>query len=140
MRRWNAMQIKKFNNEITYLDQLKHRRDSKQTPDYFAQLLDLLEQSKISSRVAKDILKEVVFESKNPLDIVTERGLLQDSSADSLKHLIETIVSENPAVVTEYKAGKEASIQFLVGQGMKATKGSTNPSVLLQMLIDRLKI
>jgi len=110
------------------------------SPMYFSQLLELISQNKVSSRVAKDILNEVVFEGKNPLLIVTERGLLQENSAESLNVLIEKIISENPSVVSEYKAGKEASIQFLVGQGMKATRGSVNPGALLQLLIEKLKI
>ena len=57
---------------------------------------------------------------------------------NSLKEIAEKIVSENLTAVEEYKKGKEASLQFLVGQGMKASKGSANPEALRASLLDAL--
>jgi aspartyl-tRNA(Asn)/glutamyl-tRNA(Gln) amidotransferase subunit B len=103
-------------------------------PVKFGALLSLLAEDKITSRVAKDILAEVVFSGADPLEIATSRGLLQQNSEGQLEGVIDALIAENPAVVAEYKGGKEASIQFLVGQGMKATKGSANPVLLLKMI------
>jgi aspartyl-tRNA(Asn)/glutamyl-tRNA(Gln) amidotransferase subunit B len=103
-------------------------------PVKFGALLSLLAEDKITSRVAKDILAEVVFSGADPLEIATSRGLLQQNSEDQLEGVIAALIAENPTVVAEYKGGKEASIQFLVGQGMKATKGSANPVLLLKMI------
>jgi aspartyl-tRNA(Asn)/glutamyl-tRNA(Gln) amidotransferase subunit B len=100
----------------------------------FAALMVMLKDGKITSRVGKDILLEVAIEGKDPLAIATERGLLQNNSEEGLKEIIATVIRDNPTVVAEYKAGKEASIQFLIGQGMKLSKGSANPKVLLEML------
>ncbi len=100
----------------------------------FASLLLLVAQNKITSRVAKDLLKECVFESKDPLVIAQDRGLIQENSTEALSLLIQKIIDENQSVVAEYKAGKEASIQFFVGQVMKASKGSANPKILLELL------
>jgi aspartyl-tRNA(Asn)/glutamyl-tRNA(Gln) amidotransferase subunit B len=47
---------------------------------------------------------------------------------------VQEVINANEKVVTEYKAGKEASLQFLVGQGMKVSKGSANPQVLATLL------
>lgn len=44
--------------------------------------------------------------------------------------IVQSIIDTNPNVVAEYKSGKVSVVQFLVGQGMKATKGSGNPAVL----------
>ena len=52
---------------------------------------------------------------------------------------VEEVISENSGVAAEFKAGKEASIQFLIGQGMKKTKGSANPQVLKDLFIKLLK-
>ena len=38
----------------------------------------------------------------------------------------------------EFKAGKQASLQFLIGQAMKATKGSANPEMLKTILLEQL--
>ena len=49
---------------------------------------------------------------------------------------IEKIIADNQKVVADYKAGKEASLQFLIGQGMKATKGSANPEMLKKLIVE----
>lgn len=101
-----------------------------------ASLVGMLSAGELTSRVAKDLLKEVVFESQDPQKIAKERGLLQQNSEADLLPLIKQIIADNNPVVTEYKAGKEASLKFLVGQGMKLSKGSANPQVLEKLLKD----
>lgn len=100
----------------------------------FAALIKMVVSGELTSRVAKDLLKEVIFDNHDPEIIAKERGLLQQNSEDDLVPIVEVLLKEHVTVVEEYKAGKEASIQFLVGQGMKATKGSANPGVLLSLI------
>ena len=100
----------------------------------FASLIAMVVSGELNSRVAKDLLKEVVFEGSDPLETAKERGLLQQNSEDDLVPIVEALLAEHTDVVEEYKAGKDASIQFLVGQGMKATKGSANPGVLVALI------
>ncbi len=104
----------------------------------FVALIGLISEGKITSRVAKDILSEVVFDGKDPIILVTERGLLMDNSSDSLTDAVTQIIKENPAVALEYKNGKEAALQFLVGQGMRITKGSADPSLLRTLLHEQI--
>ena len=100
----------------------------------FAALVTMVNDGLITSRVAKDMLEEVVFKGSDPLKTAEEKGLLQNNSAESLNELVQMIVAGHPQVVAEFKAGKEASLQFLVGQGMKLSKGSANPKVLADVL------
>jgi aspartyl-tRNA(Asn)/glutamyl-tRNA(Gln) amidotransferase subunit B len=104
----------------------------------FAKLIVMVEEGKITSRVAKDLLKEVVFEGVDPEIIAKERGILQDNSSEKLAAIIEEVVSVNYSVVTDYKNGKEAALQFLVGQGMKLSRGSANPATLAELFKSRL--
>ncbi len=106
--------------------------------DMFVELIALVAEDKITSRVAKDLLPEAVFLGKNPLQMAQERGLIQQNTAEALAAVIDAVIAENPSVVEEYKGGKSASLQFLVGQGMKATKGSANPGLLAKLLQERL--
>lgn len=106
--------------------------------EYFVSLMQMLTEGKITSRVAKDILLEVVIEGNEPVALATERGLLQNNSEEGLVEVITAVIEANPSVVADYKAGKEASVQFLVGQGMKLSKGSANPKVLLELFIKHL--
>ena len=110
-------------------------------PDYknFAELIDLVFENKISSRAAKDILAMIVINDESPLKIAQEKNLLQSNDADVLKEIAQKIIDANPKVVADYKGGKEQALMSLVGQIMKETKGSANPSVAKKILIDLLK-
>lgn len=107
-------------------------RDSAAAP--FATLIDMVKSQEVTSRVAKDLIPEVLENGTDPRALAEERGLLTDNSEDALTAIVSEIVTENPSVVAEYRGGKDASIQFLVGQGMKKTKGSANPQLLKEML------
>ena len=105
---------------------------------FFAELVDLLSAEKISSRGAKNILKNRT-ENESPLESATRQGLLQESDPEALKALVEAVLSEHPGVVEEYKAGKESALQFLVGASMKASKGAGNPGVIRDTLLALLR-
>jgi len=103
------------------------------TPEAFADLINMTQMGDISSRGAKDILKILFDAGGDPKKIATEHGLIQKNDTEELKKILSDIISQNPTVVAEYKSGKESVLQFFVGQGMKATKGSGNPAILQQI-------
>jgi len=109
------------------------------TPDYFAKLVVMNKDGLISSRAVKDILK-IMFEfGGDPIDIANSNGLMQRSDTDELKKIVEKIIADNPNVVDDYKKGKESVLQFFVGQGMKASRGSANPEMLKTIFLESLK-
>lgn len=65
--------------------------------------------------------------------------LVEAASGDALPALVQKVINTNPAVVAEYKAGKTATLQFLVGQGMKESRGSANPAALAEEFIKLLQ-
>ena len=105
---------------------------------FFAELLSLLSSGKVSSRGAKDTLKNRL-EHEGALESATRLGLLQESDPEALKALVESVLTEQSSAVEEYKAGKESALQFLVGASMKASKGAGNPSVIRETLIELLR-
>lgn len=109
------------------------------TVEHFVELMTMLQEKKVGSRIAKNLLAELFGSKQGPLAVAEERNLLQLSDASSLQPIIDEIITENEAVVTEYKAGKEASLKFLLGQGMKKTKGTADPVALQAMLKESLK-
>jgi len=100
----------------------------------FAKLITMANTGTINSRIAKDLLKEAVFDGLNPEKLATERNLLQSNDTEALLPIVQAIIAANPTVVADYQAGKESAIQYLVGQGMKETKGSANPTTLKEIL------
>ncbi len=104
----------------------------------FVKLIQMIQSGDLNSRGAKDILFEIMKNGGDPDLIAKERGLIQDNNPEALKAVVEQIIIENPNQVNDYKNGKEALIQFFVGQGMKATKGAGNPEILTQLFKEML--
>jgi aspartyl-tRNA(Asn)/glutamyl-tRNA(Gln) amidotransferase subunit B len=104
----------------------------------FAALVRMVEQKKVTSRVAKDLLMEVMTNGVDPEKAAGDRNLLIVDSSEELMPIIVTIIEQNPAAVADVKSGKETAIQFLVGQGMKATRGSANPETLAKLFRESL--
>ena len=109
------------------------------SPKNFAELIEMLLSKKINSRVAKDLLSDLFGTDKTPLALAEERNLLQVSDPAALKPIIEEILAENEGPVQEYKNGKNTVLKFLVGQGMKKTRGTANPAILEDALKEALK-
>jgi len=93
-------------------------------------LIELIQKDMLSSRGAKEVLALMLTKNDDPEAIAKEHGLIQQSDAGALKAISEKVINSNPQVVADYRAGKEAALQFLVGQGMKESRGSANPGEL----------
>ena len=76
---------------------------------------------------------------KNPIEIVKEKGLKQQSDPKELEKLIEKVINNNQDKVKEYKSGKEKLFGFFVGQAMKVSGGKANPQLVNEILKKKLK-
>ncbi len=105
----------------------------------FAELVTMAAQGGLSSRGAKDILALLLTEKGvSPQALAQTHSLIQKSDASDLIPIIEKVLADNAAIVTEYKGGKVASLQYLIGQTMKASKGAGNPEIMKKLLIEKL--
>ena len=104
----------------------------------FAELINLVGDNKISSRVAKDILAMIVLNDESPMKIATEKNLLQSNDEGALKEIVQKIIGDNPEVVATYKGGKENAIMSLVGKIIKESNGSANPQIVIKLLKEML--
>ena len=103
-------------------------------PDYFAELIGLINEGKLSSRGGKDVLKFMMKDNRTASDIAKDKGLFQQSDAGALEPIIVEVLATNPQSVADFKAGKVAAMQFLLGQAMRASKGAGNPAIIKQLL------
>ena len=71
-------------------------------------------------------------------DILTAKGITLMNNSEELKNIVEKILQANSKSVNDYKAGKDNAIKYLMGLVMKETKGSANPKVVNELLIDLL--
>lgn len=109
------------------------------TPENFADLIILILNKEITSRLAKDILKEMSVTGLDPRRIIQEKGLSQVSDEEAIKSVVREVIGQNPKAVEDYKKGKENALQFLFGQAMVKLKGQANPDVLRNLLQEELR-
>lgn len=104
----------------------------------FSKLVEMVVNNEITSRGAKDILAILVLDDQDPKALAQEKGFLQQNDEESLRVVVQKIISENTSLVEQYKAGKESILQALVGVMMKETKGSANPQIALKLFKEEL--
>jgi len=99
-----------------------------------ARLIQFLQEGSISGKIAKTVFEEMVQSGKDPATVIEVRGLKQVSDEGALRGLLETLLSNNPKQVEQFRAGKTQIKGFFVGQVMKETKGQANPQIVNQLL------
>ena len=109
------------------------------TPENFGEILITVAEDKISALAAKDVLAEMFQTGDDPSDIIERLGLWQLSDTNDLEDIASHIIAENPKAVEDYKKGKDASLQFLVGQVMKESRGKANPKIVRGIMEKLLK-
>ena len=110
--------------------------NSKIKPEHLAELIKLIDNNTISSKIAKTVFEEMFETGKEPKAIVEEKGLVQITDENALQEIVNRIVENNPQSVEDYKAGRDRALGFLVGQIMKETKGKANPGIVNKMLLE----
>jgi aspartyl-tRNA(Asn)/glutamyl-tRNA(Gln) amidotransferase subunit B len=99
-----------------------------------AQLLMLMDDKTISSKMAKTVFDEMAQTGKAPKEIVAEKGLVQMTDKTAIKGIVEKVLQQCPVEVTDYKKGKTKLLGFFVGRVMKETKGKANPKMVNEIL------
>jgi aspartyl-tRNA(Asn)/glutamyl-tRNA(Gln) amidotransferase subunit B len=107
-------------------------------PDKLLNLAITNSKGDINTITAKSVLEEMFNTGKSADDIVREKGLSQISDSGAIEQAVVQVINSNPQAVSDYRAGKETAIKFLVGQVMKATRGRANPQMVNELLKKKL--
>ncbi len=107
-------------------------------PQHIADLVALVADGTIGGAGAKRALEEAFRTGAAIADIVETRGLRQVSDAGALSALVDRVLTENADAAEKFRAGNDGVIGFLVGQVMKASGGSANPTLAQELLRERL--
>lgn len=103
-----------------------------------AALADLRLRSAISSSGSKALLEAMLTDNRAPESIASERNLLQVSSRNVLRPIIDAVLQDHPKQVSLYLAGKDKLIGFFIGQVMRRFRGSADPNLVRSMLRESL--
>ena len=106
--------------------------------DQLGRLVDLISKNVINGKTAKDVFVIMAETSKDAEIIVEENGLKQVTDTSAIEKIVDDILASNPDNVTAYKNGKNNLLGWFVGQVMKQSKGTANPSIVNQILKDKL--
>ena len=101
-------------------------------------LLDLLADETISGRIAKDVFDEMFKTSREPAEIVDEKGLTQITDSGAIEAVIEQIIADNPKQADQYRGGNTKVAGWFTGQAMRATQGKANPQLVNEILKKKL--
>jgi len=107
--------------------------------DNFAKLAQMAGEGKINSSTCKKVLNMLWEKDEDPVELIRREGLEQINDREVLREFAVQVVAEQPKLVTDYKKGKTAVIQAMVGQVMKKTSGKGNPIIIQEILAELLQ-
>jgi len=102
------------------------------------ELIDFIEDSTISGKIAKNVFEEMFETKKKAKEIIEKKGLKQITNTNEIESIVENILTNNKDKVEEYKSGKEKLFGYFIGQVMQETKGAANPGIVNEILKKKL--
>ncbi|QFR49431.1 glutamine--tRNA ligase/YqeY domain fusion protein [Sulfurimonas lithotrophica] len=126
-------------NEVARELKEKEISDLKFNASQIAELVKMVDDETISSKIAKEVFEEMSKSGDNPAKIVEDKGLVQISDPAVIEPIIDDIIAKNQDNVEKFKAGNTKLLGFFVGQTLKATGGKANPQVVNQLVAQKLK-
>lgn len=109
------------------------------TPEGLAEMILLIKDQTISSKIAKRVFNELTKEVVTDVRaLVEEKGWAQLSDPSQLLPIINEVLDANEQSVADFKDGKDRAKGFLIGQVMQATRGQANPGMVNKILNEEL--
>lgn len=107
-------------------------------PVTLCKLIKMVEEGKLSTKQAREVLTKALEEEKNPLELVKSMNITQISDESEILKVVLEVLAENPNLVVDYKEGKKV-FDYIIGQIMKKTRGRVNPGMTAKVLRDELE-
>ena len=98
----------------------------------------IVDEGAINSTKAKEVFEDLFNNGGDPEAIVEAKGLRQVSDHGAIEEFVAQAISENPKSVDDYRQGKKAALQYIVGQVMRLSKGKANPQMVGAMISKKL--
>ncbi|MEA3373531.1 MAG: glutamine--tRNA ligase/YqeY domain fusion protein [Campylobacterota bacterium] len=125
-------------NEVARELKEKQSDELKFNAAQIAELVKMVDDGTISSKIAKQVFEEMTKTGENPIQIVEDKGLVQISDPAEISPIIDEIIAKNPDNVDKFKAGNTKLLGFFVGQVLKTTGGKANPKVVNELVAEKL--
>lgn len=112
----------------------------KVSPAALAEILALVQAGTINQGAAREVFGEIWDQGGTPTEIVEAKGLVQISDTSELDDAVAQVIADNPDAVEKIQAGNLKTVQFLMGQVMKATRGKANPQLVQELIKKQLGV
>ena len=103
------------------------------------ELLSMIQSKEITVKAGQRIIEQMPNNEKSPKAIAEELGLLGVVKDDEILAAVKQAIDENPKAVNDYLSGQTASINFLVGQVMRLTRGKADPGETVNLLKENIE-
>jgi aspartyl-tRNA(Asn)/glutamyl-tRNA(Gln) amidotransferase subunit B len=110
------------------------------TPSDVAALQALVDQGKLSDKLARTVLDGVLAGEGTPAEVMAARGLAMVSDTGALTAAVDQAIAANPEVAAKVRDGKVAAAGVLVGAVMKATRGQADAKAVRELVLSRLGV
>ena len=118
---WMMILLKTLNyNNLTY-------KNSGLKDEWVIEVIESYEKGEYSDVVSEEILRKMVEEKADMQKIVEKYGFKKVERGEKIIQVVKEVIAEFEKAVNDYKAGKEESLNFLVGQVMRKMKGAADP-------------
>lgn len=111
--------------------------------EHLGEIIILIENSVISSKIAKELFEIKLTDSRDPKVIVEEKGMGQLADTSAIEAMVMEIINANEKMVEDYKLADEGKkprvLKGLIGQVMKISKGKANPELVTSLMEEKLK-
>lgn len=101
--------------------------------NHFSEMVSLLASARISSKQGKVMFKEMA-KGHSPKEIMKDHKMELINDESVLQGYIDEVLASHPQVIVDFKAGKDNSLKFVMGQVMKLSRGQANPGLTNQLV------
>jgi len=107
-------------------------------PIILSKLIKMVEDNKLSTKQAREVLTKALEEGKNPLELIKSMNITQITDENEILKVVIEVLEENPNLVEDYINGKKV-FDYIIGQIMKKTRGKVNPGITANILKNELE-
>ncbi|MFV8316665.1 Asp-tRNA(Asn)/Glu-tRNA(Gln) amidotransferase subunit GatB [Mycobacterium sp. 23] len=126
---WGNFLLQKANEAGISLEELAI------TPKQVAEVIALVDQGKLSNKLAREVVEGVLAGEGEPEAVMTARGLALVRDDSLTQAAVDEALAANPDVAEKIRGGKVAAAGAIVGAVMKATRGQADAARVRELVL-----
>lgn len=111
--------------------------DLKITPKQVAAIQGLIDEGKLTDRLARDVVAGVLAGEGEPAEVVAKRGIAVVSDEGALIAAIDQALAAQPDVLEKIRDGKVQAAGAVIGAVMQAMRGQADAARVRELILER---